>query len=369
MKIQSEILRGKRVLITGAAGFIGTALGRILVSLGAEVFGVDIRCKSTANEPGVMCFQCDVREVQALTDVFLSYRPEVVFHLAAQTEVLASYALPGLTYSTNVTGTINILELCRRNYVKAVLLASTDKAYGDVRARHWTGKMYAFREDDELTSPCPDPYSSSKRLADLLAQDYARNLGLPLSIVRACNTYGPGQRNETTLITGTVMRILRGQPPSIHEGCEDVVREWMYIDDLVAAYVLLADRMLNRSSLLCTDHGSSPDPVVYNVGTGERKSAKMVVEGIKPLLPTVGASYSPTKTLATGVKQIGDQMLDSSLFNSVFPGWGVEVTNLHHGLAKTVEWYRDQHRDKTKVLKGHWDNGEREKTAETVSGS
>lgn len=293
---------GKRVLVTGGAGFIGSHLCRRLTELGAEVKSFDVAKAGTA----------DVRRFGAVHFTMFQH-PDIVFHLAAQTEVLRSYTDPMETYSTNVTGTLNVLEACRLAKVETVVIASSDKAFG------WHREP--CREDSPLLANA-DPYSSSKRLADELTREYVRLFDLPAVVVRCCNVYGPGQRNKTTLITGTVDRILNGFRPVVHAGHGGASREWLYVDDAVEAYLLLASSPESRGK-------------AWNVGSGERRTVARVVGEIQRLL----GQQDDYEEEPTAGHPASDQGVDAARFRAAFPEW--EPLRFEHGLRLTVEWYKE----------------------------
>jgi nucleoside-diphosphate-sugar epimerase len=289
-----------KCLVTGGKGFIGRALCGALRKLGCDVQRIDL-----------LEGRSDVRDRRAVDSVFFGYRPDTVFHLAAQTEVARSYADPATTYGTNVCGTLNVLESCRKYGVSSVLLASSDKAYGQDGVRS---------ETDQLASEA-DFYSVTKRVADELARDYMRLWQLPVKVLRCANTYGPGQYNRTTLVAGTLHRIQQGEKPIVHQGAEGNVREWLYIDDAVQAYLSLVD---------------APSGA-YNVGCGERYS---VLEVVHKLLQMCGKAADWYDAVPHSTPQIRSQGLDCAKYRTLFPDW-VPVT-FDEGLQRTVRWFRSR---------------------------
>lgn len=309
-----DFYKGRTVLVTGHKGFIGSHLSRRLAAYGANVVGLD-RDKR------------DVKNRYQVSSLFAECDPSVVFHLAAATEVRASYDDPLGTWRTNVMGTLNVLEECRKRRVKALVVASTDKVYGD--QYDWGG---ACKEDAQLLHNA-DIYASSKRAADELAQDYARVYGLPIRILRCANVYGPGQRNETTLITGTITKVLRGEMPVVHADARYSLREWLYIDDAVEAYLLAG---ADAASL---PRNGDPYPSVhpaFNVGSREIYSVDAVV---RKVLVAMGKDLLNYELVADTRPQIGNQGLESYKFRRRFPSW--TTVWLDEGLARTVAWHKD----------------------------
>lgn len=307
-----DFYAGKRILVTGSEGFVGRHLCRRLKDHGVAMLAKLDR--HGVNDDGVN----DSRQVLAPFDVQI----DLVFHLAAFTEVRASYDCPGSTYRTNVLGTLNVLDVCRQTRTP-VVVASTDKVYGNDAV---VGRPYWSRENDQLQRNA-DMYAASKQAADLLAQDYARLYRMPVRVLRCANTYGPGQRNETTLITGTCARLARGQRPVIYSGSRYSLREWLHVDDAVSAYLLAGVNACEAR----TD-----DPVVYNVGGGHRATVEAVVDDVIKLW---GGRAGDFDLEADTCPQIDDQGLDSSRFRERFPEW--TVLPWREGLAGTVNWYRE----------------------------
>lgn len=313
--------QGKRVMVTGGKGFIGSAIVEECRRLGATVEVFD--------RPRV-----NIRSYQDVNEAFLSgSHAEVVFHLAAQTEVVKSFSDPHLTYGVNVLGTLNVLECCRFYKVKSLVIASSDKAYS--------------ADVEELYDECQplgqrgDMYSHSKKAMDELAQTYARLYGMPIRILRCANTYGPGQRNKTTLITSTLDRLFRGQRPMIHSGMENVKREWLYIDDAVDAYLRLAKDAFNGLPRCPLNAGE----IAHNVGSGERLSVSQVVRTILAAMDRPVNDWTSrvdANVVESKAPQIGDQGLNCTKFRSLFPTW--TTTSFDEGLRRTIAWHKENMR-------------------------
>lgn len=308
-----EQYKDKRCVITGGAGFIGSALRKRLLGLGAHAWCLDIRDG----------YVIDVRDIRRLSEQFNSWKPDYVFHLAALTEVEQSYKFPREYYSTNVDGTLNILEMCRLYSVKQLVVASSDKAYGE-RPEY----TLPYREDDNLL-PSLDPYGNSKRILDELCSDYRRIFNLPVRVLRSANTYGPGQRNETTLITNTILRLIKGQNAVAHSGSMLKEREWLYIDDAVNAYLTAGITDMNLGG-------------AWNIGSGYQHTP---IQVIKTIMGLMGIDKI-IDVLDTGVKRVGSQRLDNRLYTGILnASRQYEFTDLKHGLTKTVEWYLKEYKD------------------------
>lgn len=294
-----DYYKGKRCLVTGANGFIGGTICNKLREMESIIIKMDISHGS------------DVTHYDYTMDGFDWHKPEIVFHLAAETEVGRSYISPHSAYHTNIVGTLNLLEICRNvRYVKSIVIASTDKVYGLAPV--------PYKEEMDLDR-CTNPYAASKQYADRIAQDYARFYDLPIRIIRCCNVYGPGQLNATTLITSAVLNLLSNRKAKISKGNHE--REWLYIDDCVLAYLLLG--MLRDTDLR-----------IYNVGSGECLRPVDIVSKIISMLCMGDYEWVPDNS------HIADfnQRVDSSSFRYDFPHW--KTIGIGEGLSKTVEWYK-----------------------------
>ena len=245
--------RGKRVLLTGHTGFKGGWMALWLQSMGAEVVGYAL---APPTEPSL--FQCarvgdglaashlgDIRDLDHLHQVFRNHRPEIVFHMAAQPLVRLSYAEPVETFSTNVMGTVNVLEAVRRSSgVRAVVNITTDKCYEN---REW---VWGYRENDPMGGH--DPYSASKGCAELVSAAYRSSFfnprdfdrhGVSVASVRAGNVIGGGDWAGDRLIPDMIRAFSAGTPVIIRS--PHAIRPWQHVLEPLRGYLLLAEHMWN----------------------------------------------------------------------------------------------------------------------------
>ena len=242
--------QGKRVLITGHTGFKGSWLSLWLQSLGAEVTGYSLPPPTQPSlfevasvAAGMGSITGDVRDLEHLSSVIAKYRPQVVIHMAAQALVRQSYAEPVETYSTNVMGTVNLLEAVRRaGGVKAVVNVTSDKCYEN---REW---LWGYRENEAMGGY--DPYSSSKGCAELVTAAYRNSFfnplrhaehGVALASARAGNVIGGGDWAEDRLIPDILRAIERNDPVVIRN--PHAVRPWQHVLEPLSGYLALAEKL------------------------------------------------------------------------------------------------------------------------------
>jgi CDP-glucose 4,6-dehydratase len=315
--------RDRPVLVTGATGLLGGWLTRRLREHGAAVVCLvrDWVPQCELVRSGLIESVAVVRgelEDRALLERALGeYEIETVFHLAAQTIVGIANRNPVSTFESNIRGTWNLLEACRRSpKVRAVVVASSDKAYGDQPA-------LPYSEDMPLQGR--HPYDVSKSCADLIAQSYAHTFGLPVAVTRCGNFYGGGDLNWNRIVPGTIRSIVRGERPVIRSDGQ-YVRDYFYIEDGAAAYMLLAERLASDPAL----RGQA-----FNFSNESQIS---VVELVQLILRKMDSGLAP-EILNQPLNEIRHQFLSAERAHRVLQ-WHPQFT-LEDGLERTIQWYRN----------------------------
>jgi CDP-glucose 4,6-dehydratase len=322
--VDPSFWRRRRVLITGHTGFKGSWLSLWLATLGAEVVGLSngVPSRPALYEDASLRFDVapvdgDVRDVAAVRKAVATHKPELVFHLAAQSLVRPSYEEPLLTYETNVLGTANVLEACR-GAVAVVIVVTSDKCYAA------SGGAVRHRETDALGGS--DPYSSSKACAELVVEAYRASFGpegMRIASVRAGNVIGGGDWAEGRLVPDVVRAVLAGRPVSIRNLTS--VRPWQHVLNPLEGYLLLAERLWGEQSFA----------EAWNFGpdAADEQSVGWVVARLAELwgeeVVTVGAPGPQPPELPA-------LRLDSSKARSRL-GWRPRW-ELDEGLRRVVEW-------------------------------
>ena len=251
----------RRVLLTGHTGFKGSWLSLWLRSLGAEVTGLALPAETSPSHWGLLQLDMpshaqDIRDFDGTFDAVRKTRPEIVFHLAAQSLVRPSYRDPLQTWSTNVMGTANVLEACRQvPGVRAIVVVTTDKCYEN---REWA---WGYREMDRLGGH--DPYSASKAGAELVAASYRKAFfdapGAPLlATARAGNVIGGGDWSEDRLIPDLVRAVGAGKELAVRS--PDATRPWQHVLESLSGYLLLGQRLLEGNVAVASAWNLGPGP-------------------------------------------------------------------------------------------------------------
>src|ERR1700694_826725 len=240
MPVDTSFWRDRPTLVTGATGLVGSWVVRRLLDLEADVVCLirDWVPESEFVQADLIgktnLVRGDVLDQAVLERVLGEYEVDTVIHLAAQTIVGVANRNPISTFESNIAGTWLLLEACRRSpLVKQIVLASSDKAYGD-------HTQLPYAESAPLQGR--HPYDVSKSCADLIAQSYAHTFNLPILITRCGNFYGGGDLNWNRIVPGTIRSVLRDQAPVIRSDGSPV-RDYFYVEDGAAAYITLAGGM------------------------------------------------------------------------------------------------------------------------------
>jgi len=315
-------------LVSGAHGFVGSHLAKTLLERGDAVRVLDRPAPRLADVGGerlsgldllgirgeVELVEADLRDADAVAAA--TEGVDSVFHLAAQTIVGVARSSPLETFEVNVRGAWNVFEACRERRVGRVVFASSDKAYG-------SSPELPYREDFPLRAAYP--YDASKAAADTIARSYATAYGLPLAVTRFANVYGGGDLNFSRLIPETVVAAIEGRAPIIRsDGSPE--RDFLHVDDAVAAYLAIADALPARAV------GEA-----FNAGGERPHSVREVVESIAV---AAGTGVEPDFQGAGNLEgEIDRQFVDSTKLREL-TGWHPRV-ELGDGLRRTLDWYRE----------------------------
>jgi CDP-glucose 4,6-dehydratase len=310
---------GRSVLVTGAAGLLGGWVCRGLVHSGARVAGLDIDWSHgvlLGTDEMVERVDGDVREAAQVEEVLHDHGVDTVIHLAAQAYVGRANEQPVETFEHNVLGTWSVLESCRRCVqVTSIVVASSDKAYGDHGGR-------PYEEDMPLLAR--HPYAASKTCADVVAQTYAESYGTPVAITRCANMYGGGDTEWSRIVPGTIRSALLGEPPVIRSD-GSFVRSYLYVEDAAQGVIALADQLAWRPDLV----GQA-----FNFAAEGDLS---VLELVGRILELTGRELHPD-IRNEAVNEIREQRVLAEKAR-VLLGWSPAHT-LDDGLALAIDWYR-----------------------------
>lgn len=314
--------RDRPAFVTGGTGLVGAWLVRRLVDAGADVVCL-VRDWVPQSElhagdllDRVRVVRGDVRDQALLERILGEYEVDTVIHLAAQTIVGIANRNPVSTLETNVAGTWALLEACRRSpAVKQIVIASSDKAYGDQ-------PELPYNEDTPLEGR--HPYDVSKSCADLISHMYAKTFELPVTITRCGNFYGGGDLNWNRIVPGTIRSVLRGERPVIRSDGQ-FVRDYFYVEDGAAAYMLLAEKMAGNPSI----RGRA-----FNFSNETQVTVSQLVDRILTLM----GSHLRPEIRNEASNEIRHQYLSAERARREL-GWA-PLFSLDEGLARTVEWYR-----------------------------
>jgi CDP-glucose 4,6-dehydratase len=309
--------------VTGGTGLVGSWLVRKLIGAGADVVCLvrDWIPQSELARAGtldkVKIVRGDIRDRNTLERILGEYEIDTVIHLAAQTIVTIANRNPISTFESNIAGTWNVLEACRRSpKVKQIVMASSDKAYGDQ-------DDLPYNEETPLQGQ--HPYDVSKSCADLIARTYAVSYDLPVVITRCGNFYGGGDLNWNRIIPGTIRSIMRGQRPVIRSNGK-YVRDYFYVEDGAAAYMLLAEKLAGNLAL----KGEA-----FNFSNEIQVTVSQIVDKIITLMKSDLQVEIRNET----TNEILHQYLNAEKARRILD-WKPLFT-LDEGLASTINWYKN----------------------------
>lgn len=258
-------LAGKKILVTGGAGFIGSHLVELLVAAKAFVVVVDIQMIPNSYfvlqnlKKDVRYYQVDVLEKDKLFDIIKTENIEYIFHLAAQTLVTEAFKEPYATLLVNIMGTVNILEAGRTMpAIKGIVVASSDKAYGKTKSTY--SEMSPLQGDH--------PYDVSKSCADLICQTYHKTYGVPVAISRFGNVYGEGDVHLDRIIPGICEAIIKNKTLIVRSNGK-YIRDYLYVKDVAKGYLLLLEQITKTGGEAYNFSSKDTFSVVELIGKAE----------------------------------------------------------------------------------------------------
>ena len=317
----------RNVLVTGANGFVGAAICERLRKMNKTVVGIvrDRNYKSRRDIlDNISVVYGDLRDYDVVRYAVSKYEIDTIFHVGAITILKMATADPKTCYQTNIMGTVNVMEAAREaGHVSKIVVASSDKAYGN-------HEILPYREDFALLAS--DPYSTSKSCTDLISQSYAYTYGMDVSVVRSGNIFGPGDLNKSRIIPGGILRILDGHRPVIYKGVGNYKREFMYISDVVDAYMFVQDRGLKGEA--------------YNIGGSGFMN---IFDTVKIIIEEMGVNIEP-QIVEKDFIEIKEQYLNCAKLEGL--GWKCNFP-LREGIRACLPWYKEYHKNPTAFYWAH----------------
>jgi len=321
--VDKEFWRDRPTFVTGATGLVGGWLVKSLVAAGADVVCLvrdwipDCELVRSGHLDKVKIVRGDICDQEMIERALGEYEIDTVIHLAAQTIVGIANRNPVSTFEANIAGTWRLLEACRRSpKVKQIVIASSDKAYGDQ-------DILPYDETTPLQGQ--HPYDVSKSCADLISTTYANSYDLPVTITRCGNFYGGGDLNWNRIVPGTIRSILRGQAPVIRSD-GSFVRDYFYVEDGAAAYMLLAEKLAQNPELRGEAFNFSNELQVT------------VLELTHKILAQMGSDLKP-EVRNEASNEIKHQYLSAAKAKRMLD-WEPLYT-LDSALQQTIRWYTD----------------------------
>ncbi|MCY8510458.1 GDP-mannose 4,6-dehydratase [Bacillus mojavensis] len=314
--------KNKNVFVTGCTGLLGSYLVKELIEQGANVTGLvrdhvpQSNLYQGEHVKKMNIVQGALEDLPVIERALGEYEIDTVFHLAAQAIVGVANRNPVSTFEANILGTWNVLEACRKHpLIKRVIVASSDKAYGDQENLPY---------DEDMPLQGKHPYDVSKSCADLISHTYFHTYGLPVCITRCGNLYGGGDLNFNRIIPQTIQLVLNGEAPEIRSD-GTFVRDYFYIEDAVQAYLLLAEKM--------EEHNLAGEAFNFS-----NEIQLTVLELVEKILKKMNSNLKP-KVLNQGSNEIKHQYLSAEKARKLL-NWTPAYT-IDEGLEKTIGWYTE----------------------------
>lgn len=320
--------RGKRVLVTGHTGFKGTWLSRMLLSFGADVYGIGLDegpariFALSQNQNDLISHILDIRDKDAVIKCIKGINPQLVFHLAAQPLVIEGYKSPVKTFTSNIMGTTHVLEACRSlDNLEAAVMITTDKVYFN------SGWAYPYRENDPLGGH--DPYSASKAACEIVISSYAESFfdNKRICSMRAGNVIGGGDFAENRIIPDLI-RAIQSQNELIIRAPHSI-RPWQHVLDALWGYVLAGDMLMRK--------GCTPAPS-YNIAPPDNSDSHTVLYVVQKMVETIGSGHYRIDESAGVFKEKTRLRLDPSLIQMDL-GWKPAFTT-DEAIAQTANEYK-----------------------------
>ena len=322
--------KDQKVFVTGADGFIGGWLAKVLVDKGADVVVLvrDEKKESALDlhhiRNKVIVVKGDICDYHLLKRILNEHAINYCFHLAAQAIVGIANQSPLSTFETNIKGTWTLLEAVRElqsKQFKGIVVASTDKAYG-------IHEKLPYSEESELRGIYP--YDASKVCADVIARCYAKMYNLPLAVTRKANIYGGADPNFSRIVPDTIRCLIKGEELLIRsDGTPQ--RDYLFVEDAIEGYLTLAEQI----------HREEVRGKAFNLSSGKPVS---VLEMVNAIIKAYGKDLKP-RLLGEARGEIDAQYLANDKARVVL-NWKPQHS-LEQGLAKTIEWYKDHFLDKS----------------------
>jgi len=324
MTIDKKFWKDKKVLITGFEGFLGSHLTRAILQTGAKVIGLDIKTfrketiLGTQDYKKIIVYKGSVANRNLIRGILRKHSISVTFHLAAEAIVSRSQVNPLKAFKSNIAGTWEVLEAARlQANLRAIVVASSDKAYG-------SHEKLPYREGASLAAN--HPYDVSKSCADLIANTYFHTYGLPLAITRCGNIYGPGDFNFSRLIPDAMRSLIMNKRLKIRSD-GTFVRDYIYVEDIVAGYIKIAELLGKRKVL-----GEA-----FNLSDEKPLTVIKLLKEIERI--NLGGNELKYKIMDTAKYEIKEQYLSAAKARRILR-WKPRYS-LEEGLRETAKWYTE----------------------------